>query len=117
MPLDRWDVPESQPYRCRFTVSRDGRTLDFQVRLYPQLVDAATEGHQRLDQPDVEVYLDPVFCSAVAFVDEKMQRKVIGRGYADLANVEIRPAVVVDAAEHDCDAVTDVATKAARLYG
>ena len=115
--LDRWDVPESQPYRCRFTITRDGRPLEFQVRLEPQLVDAATEGHQRLDQPGVEVYLDPVFCSAVAFVDEKMQRKVIGRGYADLADVQIRPAVVVDADKRDCDAVTDVVTRAARLYG
>ena len=65
----------------------------------------------------MEVYLDPVFCSAVAFVDEKMQRKVIGRGYADLDDVQIRPAVVVDADGRDCDGVTDVATRAARLYG
>jgi hypothetical protein len=115
--LDRWDVPASQPYRCRFTITRDGRALEFQVRLSPQLVGAATEGHQRLDRQGVEVYLDPVVCSAVAVVDEKMQRKVIGRGYADLAAVQIRPAVVVDADERDCDAVTDVATRAARLYG
>jgi hypothetical protein len=115
--VDRWDVPASQPYRCRFTVTRAGRTLPFQVRLSPQLVDAATEGHQRLDQPGVEVYLDPAVCSAVAFVDEKMQRKLIGSGYADLANIAIRPAVVVDAGERDCDAVADVAVAAARLYG
>ncbi len=111
------DVPASRPYRCRFTVTRGGRALDFQVRLEPQLVDAATEGHQRLDQQGVEVYLDPVLCSAVAFVDEKMQRKVIGIGYADPADVQIRPAVVVDADERDCDAVADVANRAARLYG
>jgi hypothetical protein len=126
-PVADWDVPGSGPYTCRFSVIRAERTVSLQVRLEPQLVEAATEGRVRIDQQGAEVYMDPVFCSAVSFVDAPLERKVIGRGYLALADVVIRPAVVVDTEGRDCDSdeplarraedlVLDVATEAARLY-
>jgi hypothetical protein len=113
--VDLWDVPGSGPYRCRFGVTDGGGSAALEVRLEPRMVDAVTAS-QRLDEQGVEVYLDPVLCSAVSFMGSTMQRKVIGRGYVDLADVVIRPAVVVDTGGHDCAAVTDVAIKAAHLY-
>jgi hypothetical protein len=114
--VDVWDITGSGPYRCRFGMTDRGESAALEVRLEPQMVDAVTEGHQRLDEQGVEVYLDPVLCSAVSFIGATMQRKVIGKGYVDMADVVIRPAVVVDTGGHDCAAVTDVAIKAARLY-
>jgi hypothetical protein len=116
-PVARWNVPGSEPYVCRFDVIRTGRTAALQVRLEPQLVETATERGRRINQQGAEIYFDPVFCTAVSFVDAPLQRKVIGRGYVDVADVVIRPAVVVDAEGRDCDVVIDVATEAARLYG
>ncbi len=124
----QWDVRGSGPYRCKFEVIRAGRTVPLEVRLEPQLVDVATEGRRRVDQQGAEIYIDPVFCSAVAFVDAPLQRKWIGRGYVDVSDVVIRPAVVVDTDGHGCDGddprarvgedvVTDVVRAAARLYG
>jgi hypothetical protein len=113
---DRWDIPASGPYRCRFAATSDGTIAAIEVRLEPQLVDAATEGHLRVDEQGVVVYLDPVLCSAVTFFDSKMQRKVLGKGYFDMTDVVIRPAAVIDTDGHDCNVVTDIAMKAARLY-
>lgn len=127
-PVARWDVRGSGPYRCKFEVIRAGRTVPLQVRLEPQLVDVATESRRRVEGHGAEIYVDPVFCSAVSFVDAPLQRKLIGRGYFDLSDVVIRPAVVVEADAGDCDSdeplgrraedvVTDVVNEAARLYG
>jgi hypothetical protein len=116
-PVARWDVPGSGPYGCRFDVVRAGYTVPLQVRLEPQLVEVATEARSRIDRQGTEIYVDPVFCSAVSFVDAPMQRKVIGSGYVDVADVVIRPAVVVDSDGGGCDVVSDVVTEAARLYG
>ncbi len=99
-----WDVRGSRPYLCSFTV----RGVAMQVRLEPQVIDAG-----------------PTACSAVSLVGAPMQRKVIGVGYVDPADVVIRPAVVV---QGNCEGdeprartaerlVADVAVKAAKLYG
>jgi hypothetical protein len=95
-----WDVQGSAPYRCRFSLRRDGHDAGLQVRLQPQVVDAG-----------------PGVCSAVSFVDAPMQRRVLGIGYVDPADVVIRPAVVVESDGSDCSVATDVATAAAKLYG
>jgi hypothetical protein len=95
-----WNVRGSEPYRCRFSLRRDGHDVGLTLRLQPQVVDAGAGS-----------------CSAVSFVDAPMQRRVLGIGYVDPADVVIRPAVVVDSDGPDCNVATDVATAAAKLYG
>jgi hypothetical protein len=116
-PVAQWDVPRSGPYGCRFEIVRAGRTVPLHVRLEPQVVEVATEARSRIDRQGAEIYVDPVSCSAISFVDEPLQRKVIGSGYVDVGQVVIRPAVVVDSDGGDCEVVSDVVTEAARLYG
>ncbi len=111
--VENWQVDGVQPYQCRFGV--DGSPL--RLTIAPQLVEYATEGRDRREQGGVEVYVDPVSCSAVSFVGPRMQRKLAGAGYVDLYDLEIRPAVSVDSTERDCETVADVTSKAAALYG
>jgi hypothetical protein len=49
-----------------------------------------------------------------------MQRRLAGGDFVDVANVVVRPAVVVDSGAAGCagtNAVVDVAAAAAKLYG
>jgi hypothetical protein len=91
--VDHWDVNRTRPYQCEFGIWRDG---------FP------------------DVYLDPTFCSAVAFVGPPMQRRLAGGDFVDVANLVVRPAVVVDSDPAGCagtSPVVEVAATAAKLYG
>ncbi|MET0698884.1 MAG: hypothetical protein ABWY93_04395 [Mycobacterium sp.] len=116
--VDHWDVNRTRPYECEFGVWRDGypEVLSIRVALEPKIVDIATEGkdHRVIDGADV--YLDSTFCSAVAFVGPTMQRRLAGGDFVDVANVVVRPAVVVDGGDSGCDAAVDIAAQAAKLY-
>jgi hypothetical protein len=95
-----WDVHGSGPYRCRFSIRGDGHDVGLQLSLQPRVVDAG-----------------PAFCSAVSFVDAPMQRKVLGVGYVDPADIVIRPAVVVEDVDgRDCATVEAVVTDVANRY-
>jgi hypothetical protein len=50
------------------------------------------------------------------FVGPPLQRRTIGGSYVDVANVVVRPAVVVDSGTRDCGPVVDVAGTAATLF-
>jgi hypothetical protein len=120
--VDHWDVDRTQPYQCEFGIWRDGDpdVLSMRVALEPKIVDIATAGKQHRVSRGIDVYLDPTFCSAVAFGGPPMQRRLAGGDFVDVANVVVRPAVVVDSDEAGCagtNAVVDVTATAAELYG
>jgi hypothetical protein len=106
--ITAWDVAGSGPYRCRFALDGNG----LQVRLQPRFADD-----------------DRTECTAFAFVDPRIQRRVIGDGYVDTGDVVIRPAVVVEDTDgNDCggdepparranSGVADVAALAGKLFG
>ncbi|MBV8929338.1 MAG: hypothetical protein JO152_09460 [Mycobacteriaceae bacterium] len=116
--VDHWDVDMMQPHLCEFALRGKGSSQPQTVRvqLEPQVVDSVTDGRQRLDRDGVEIYLDRTFCTAVSFLGPAMQRRLIGGGFVDSANVVVRPAVSVEGASDGCDAVTDIAAQAAKLY-
>ena len=60
------------------------------------MFDMATETRRRRDHRRVELFVDETQCSAVAFVGDPMQRKLLGGDFVDTGEVVIRPAVVVD---------------------
>jgi hypothetical protein len=111
-----WDITRSRPYECHFAVSRGRDVVPVQVSLGPKMFDMATETRQRSEHDGVDLLVDPVYCSAVAYVGGPMQRKHLGGDYVDTGEIVIRPAVVVDGGGTHCDVVADVATAAARLY-
>ena len=116
--VDRWDISSSRPYQCEFGVWRDGDpdVVSMRLALEPKIVDLVTAGaeHRFLDGADV--YLDKTFCSATVFVGPPLQRRTPGGDFVDVANVVVRPAVVVDSGTGDCEPVVDVAGTAARLF-
>jgi hypothetical protein len=114
--VERWDVTRSRPYACNFGISRGKDVVPIQVSLAPKMYDLATETRRHRERDGVELFVDPVFCSAVAFVGGPMQRKVPGGDFVGTGDVVIRPAVVVDSGGEHCDVVTDVAAAAAKLY-
>jgi hypothetical protein len=80
------------------------------------MFDMSTETRQRRDRDGVELLVDEIDCSTVAFVGTaSMQRKLVGGDFVT-SDLVIRPAVVVDSRGENCDIVTDVATAAAKLY-
>ena len=96
--ITAWDIPGSTPYRCRFALDGNG----MQVGLQPRYVDDG-----------------PTECTAFAFVDSGMQRRLLVGGFVGLGGVLIRPAVVVqDIDGNGCGAtLTDIAAAAGKLYG
>jgi hypothetical protein len=114
--VERWDVTRSRPYECHFGISRGSDVVPIQVALQPKMYDLATETRQHRERDGVELLVDPIFCSAVAFVGDPMQRKLVGGDFVGTGEVVIRPAVVVVSGGDHCDLVTDVATAAAKLY-
>lgn len=114
--VERWDVIRSRPYECNFGISHGKDVVPIQVSLQPKMYDMATETRQQRERDGVELLIDPIYCSAVAFVGGPMQRKLLGGGFVGTGEVVIRPAVVVDSGGEQCDVVTDVATVAAKLY-
>ena len=90
--------------------------MPIQVSLEPKMYDMATETREHRERDGVELLVDPVYCSAVAFVGTPMQRKLLGGDFVGTGEVVIRPAVVVDSGGEHCDVVTDVAVTAAKLY-
>jgi hypothetical protein len=115
-PVERWDVARSQPYECHFGLARGKEVVPMQVSLEPRNYDPTTETRERRDRDGVELLVDPVYCSAVAFIGGPMQRKLVGGDFVGTGEVVIRPAVVVDSGGDHCDVVTDVAVAAAKLY-
>src|SRR4029453_11561689 len=103
---ERWDVTRTRPYECHFGVSRGRDVVPIQVSLQPKMYDVATETRQRRERNGVEMLVDPVYCSAVAYVGAPMQRKQVGGDYVDTGEIVIRPAVVVDSGGEHCDVVT-----------
>lgn len=95
--ITAWDVAGSGPYRCRFALDGNG----LQVELHPRYVDDG-----------------PTQCTAFAFVDPRMQLRLVGGGYVNPGGVVIRPAVVVeDIDANDCGgAVSEIAAAAGKLY-
>jgi hypothetical protein len=114
--VDRWDVNRSRPYECHFEISRGRDIVPIQVSLEPKNYDMATETRQHRERDGIELLVDPLYCSAVAFVGGPMQRKLVGGDFVGTGEVVIRPAVVVDSGGAHCDVVTDVAVAAAKLY-
>jgi hypothetical protein len=120
--VDHWDVNRSRAYQCEFGVWRDGDTevLSTRVALEPKIVDITTYGKQHQVRDGADIYLDPTFCSAVAFVGPTMQRRLPGGDFVDVANVVVRPAVVVDTGEAGCAGdnklVVKIAATAAKLF-
>jgi hypothetical protein len=114
--VERWDVTRSRPYECNFGISRGNDVVPIQVSLEPKMYDLATETREHRDRDGVELLVDQIFCSTVAFVGAPMQRKLVGGDFVGTGDVVIRPAVVVDSGGEHCDLVTDVATAAAKLY-
>jgi hypothetical protein len=114
--VERWDVTRSRPYECHFGISRGKDVVPIQVSLEPRNYDMATETRAHRERDGVELLVDPVYCSAVAFVGGPMQRKLVGGDFVGTGDVVIRPAVVVDSGGAHCDVVTDVAVAAAKLY-
>lgn len=112
--VKQWDVARSRPYECQFSLSRGKDVVPIQLSLQPKNDDSATESRER---DGVELLVDPVYCSAVAFLGPAMQRKLLGGDYVQTGQVVIRPAVVVDSGGAHCDVVADVAVAAAKLYG
>jgi hypothetical protein len=114
--VERWDVARSRPYECHFGISRGKDVVPIQVSLEPRNYDLATETREHSERDGVELLVDPIYCSAVAFVGGPMQRKLVGGDFIGTGEVVIRPAVVVDSGGEHCDVVTDVAVAAAKLY-
>ena len=116
--VERWDIDRSRPYECDFALWRNGsdEPVPMQVSLEPRLFDMATETRQRRDHRGVELFVDETQCSAVAFVGDPMQRKLLGGDFVDTGEVVIRPAVVVDGGGQGCEVAADVASAAAKLY-
>ena len=88
-----------------------------QLALEPKIVDLVTAGAEHRDRDGADVSLDQMFCSAMVFVGPPMQRRLPGGDFVDVADVVIRPAVVVDSGTGDCEPVVDVAGTAAKLFG
>src|SRR6185312_9634936 len=114
--VERWDVTRSRSYECHFGIFRGRDVVPIQVSLEPKMYDMATETREHRERDGVELLVDPVYCSAVAFVAGPMQRKLLGGDFVGTGEVVIRPAVVVDSGGEHCDVVTDVAVTAAKLY-
>jgi hypothetical protein len=115
--VEHWDIARSQPYECHFRVSQGKDVVPIQLSLQPKNYDPATEIRERRERDGVELLIDPVYCSALAFVGPAMQRKLLGGDYVRTGDVVIRPAVFVDSGGEHCDVVSDVAVAAAKLYG
>ncbi len=116
--IDYWDIGRSRPYECSFGIWRDGfpDVVPIRVSLKPQPVGIAVEGRVRVNRNGVELFVNETKCSAIAFVGERMKRKLFGVDFVDNSDVDIRPAVVVDSGASNCGAVTDVAVATAKLY-
>lgn len=111
-----WDIGRSRPYECDFRISRDNDVIPIRVSLKPQTFDMTTETRLLRTEDGIELLVDQSYCSALAFVGDRMQRKLFGGDFVDTGDVVIRPAVVVDGGGEHCDAVMDVAAGAAKLY-
>jgi hypothetical protein len=114
--VDHWDVAIAQPHDCHFGFWRpaSGARASIEVQLQPVLMDTLAEGRELQRRDGVEIYLDRSRCTAASIVGPPMQKRQIGGGFVDVANVVVRPAVVV--AGNNCDAVIDIAVRAAKLY-
>jgi hypothetical protein len=111
-----WDIARSRPYECDFGISRGDDVVPIRLALKPQSFDMTTETRQRRSRDGVELLVDPTYCSVLAFLGDRMQRKLFGGDFVDTGDVVIRPAVVVDSGGARCDVVMDVAAAAAKLY-
>jgi hypothetical protein len=114
--VEHWDLTRARPYECHFGIFRGRDVVPIQVSLQPKMFDISTDSRQRRERDGVELLVDPVYCSAVAYVGGPMQRKQLGGDYIDTGEIVIRPAVVADSGGGHCDVVTEVATAAAKLY-
>ncbi|MGX9788558.1 hypothetical protein [Mycobacterium sp. MMS18-G62] len=115
--IQSWDIGRSRPYECDFRISRGHDVVPIRLTLKPQTFDMTTETRQTRTQGGVELLVDPSYCSVLAFLGDRMQRKLLGGDFVDTGDVIIRPAVVVDSGGEHCDVVMDVAAAAAKLYG
>jgi hypothetical protein len=115
--VDDWDISRSRPYECAFSITRSGDVVPIRLSLKPQLFDITNETRQYHDRDGAKIYVDETYCSAVTFVGPPMQRKLLGGDFVSGGEVVIRPAVAVDGGGQHCDAATDVAAAAAKLYG
>jgi hypothetical protein len=114
--IDHWDITRSRPYECDFSIRRGDGVVPMQVSLEPQVYDMTNETRQHRDRDGIELLINDIFCSTVAFVGTApMKRKMFGGGYVT-GDMVFRPAVVVDSGGEHCDVVTDVAMAAAKLY-
>jgi hypothetical protein len=113
--VDDWDVA-SLPYECDFSLKRHGDVVPIHMSLKPRLYDMTTEIHDRRGRDGVEIFVDDMACTALAFLGAPMRRKLFGGDFVGTGEVVIRPAVAVDGGGQHCDVVADVAAAAARLY-
>jgi hypothetical protein len=114
--VENWDIGRSRPYECDFGVSRDDDVVPIRLALKPQSFDMPTETRRRRTRDGIELLVDQTYCSVLAFLGERMQRKLFGGDFVDTGDVVIRPAVVVDSGGTHCDVVMNVAAAAAKLY-
>ncbi len=116
--IDHWDIDTQLPYECRFSIWRGGwpDAVPMQVRLQPEVVDAATEGLERREQDGVEIFVDHKFCSAMSFVGAPMLRRLVAGGYVPTGDLVVRPAVVVEFSGDNCEEAAGLAARAAKLF-
>jgi hypothetical protein len=117
--VDHWDITQTRPYACEFGMYKEAYpdVVSIRLALQPKIVDLTTDGREHRVADGADIYLDTTFCSAVTFVGPPLQRRLPGGDFVDVANVEVRPAVSIDAGEGNCAAALDVAATAAKLFG
>lgn len=114
-----WHATRSRPYTCVFRVrsgSSDGTGLELQLQ--PRIVGIVAETAEQHISPDGDLlYLEPDYCSATVFVGSRMQRRMAGGEFVDVAENEVRPAVTVTGgAAGECTEALRVAGIAAKLF-
>jgi hypothetical protein len=116
--VDHWDIAIAQPHDCHFGFWRPAMSerASLEVQLQPVLMDTISDGRELQRRDGIEFYLDRSRCIAVSIVGPPMQKREVGGRFVDVHNVVVRPAVVVDGGGDNCDAVTDLAARAAKLY-
>jgi hypothetical protein len=110
----RWDIGATRPHMCAMTLA-DSTAL--RLTLQPQLFEPNTDNRSRLSRDGVVVFLDTQLCTASVFLGAPMRRKLLGGDYLRPSDVVIRPSVSVESTPPRCEAVTDIAVSAAKLFG
>ncbi|MHA3018935.1 hypothetical protein ACXPWS_01550 [Mycobacterium sp. BMJ-28] len=114
VPAAHWDIGASRPHMCAVTLA-DRTTV--RLTLQPQLFAPDTDNRAQRTRDGVELFVDTRLCEVSAFLGAPMRRKLLDGAYQQPSDVVIRPTVTVESTPPRCDAVTDIAVAAAKLFG